>query len=271
MNSPSSIKTVDRLVRILDCFTPAQPAWSLTELSTHLQLPKSTLHRFLVSLETYGILHRDLHDKRWRLGPRLFAWGSLAAESIDLRRIARPVMRDLVAATGETVILTAYYGQEVICIDKVETNHSVRMTLEVGTRRPPHAGASCKVLMAYLPGEEIRAIIRDKGLPRLCTNTITDPDELLTELGAIRERGYAHSLEETDLGAWGVATPIRDWRGEVVAAIGVAGPISRLTDQLVQQCVALCRQAAQRISMLLGAGIGSRNEEQPQTKREASK
>ena len=262
MKDSTSVRTVDRLVGILDCFSPERPTWSLAELSAHLRLPKSTLHRFLISLESHGILRRDSDDKRWRLGYRLFIWGSLAAESTGLRQIARPVMRDLVAATGETAILTVYHQHEVICIDKVETNHPVRMTLDVGTHRLPHAGASCKVLMAYLPEEEIQAIIRDKGLPKLCTNTITDPDELAAELARIRERGYAESCEETDLGAWGVATPIRDWKGEVVAAIGIAGPSSRFTDgERVQQYVALCRQAAQRISALLGAGIESQGKE----------
>ncbi len=260
MNNSSSVKTVDRLVRILDCFSPGQPTWSLAELSVHLGLPKSTLHRFLVSLESHGILRRDPSDKRWRLGYRISVWGSLAAESTGLRHIARPVMRDLVAATGETAILTTYHEHEVICIEKVETSHSVRMTLDVGTRRFPHAGASSKALMAYLPEEEIQAIIQDKGLPKLCTNTITDSDELVAELARIQERGYAMSCEETDQGAWGVATPIRGRESEVVAAIGVAGPSSRFTDELLQQYVALCRQAAYRISTLLNAGTDSKDE-----------
>lgn len=257
MKNSSSVKTVDRLVRILESFSLEQPTWSLTELGARLGLPKSTLHRFLVSLESHGILRRDSGDKRWRLGYRLFLWGSLAAESTGLRYIARPIMRNLVAATGETAILTVYHEQEIICIEKVETSHSVRMTLAVGTRRCPHAGASSKILMAYLPEEEIQAIVRDKGLPRLCTNTITDSDELVAELARIRKRGYAKSCEETDRGAWGVATPIRDWKGEVVAAIGVAGPSSRFTDELVQQYVTLCRQAAHQMSTLLNAETDS--------------
>jgi IclR family KDG regulon transcriptional repressor len=253
VNSPS-VKTVDRLVRILDCFSPERPAWSLAELSAHLGLPKSTLHRFLVSLESHAILCRDFNDKRWRPGYRLLTWGSLAAESTGLRQFARPVMRDLVAATGETAILTVYRDHEVVCIEKVETSHSVRMTLDVGMHRHAHAGASSKVLMAYLPDEEVQAIVQNKGLPRLCRNTITAPDELRAELTRIREIGYAESHEETDPGAWGVATPICNRAGDVVAAIGIAGPSSRFTEGLHQRYVALCRQAARRISALLGGG-----------------
>lgn len=255
MTQPPAVKTVNRLVRVLDSFCPDRPTWSLAELSAHLNLPKSTLHRFLVSLESHGILRRDLDDKRWRLGYRLFVWGNLAAESTGLRHVAVPVMHDLVDATGETAILTAYHAQEVVCIAKVETNHPVRLALEVGTRRLPHAGASSKVLMAYLPKVEIDAIVHDTGLPKLCTNTITDPDKLEAELTKIREHGSALSCEETDRGAWGVATPIKDRNGCVVAAIGVAGPTSRFADDLTQRYVALCREAAQRISTLISTGI----------------
>jgi IclR family KDG regulon transcriptional repressor len=218
MKSQSSVKTIDRLVRILGCFTPEQRTWSLADLSAHLGQPKPTLHRFLVSMESYGILRRDPDDMRWRLGYRLVVWGSLAE---DLRHVARPMVRELADATKETAILTVYHNQNVICIDKVETSHPVRLTLEVGTHRAPHAGASSKVLMAHLPDEEIQAIICDKGLPKLCINTITDREALYVELSRIREQGYAESHEETDLGAWGVATPIRDTNGDVIAAIGI--------------------------------------------------
>ena len=257
MANTTSVKTLDRLVAVLDCFTRERPAWSLSDLSRELGIPKSTLHRFLNALAEHGILRNDPRDRRWRLGYRLLIWGSLAGDGLDLRHLARPILDELVAQTGETAILTAYDNHEVVCIEKVETDHPVRMTLQVGTRRPPHAGASSKVLMAYLPEEEIQAIIRGRGLPQLCVNTITDPEALREELARIRSQGYAESHEETDLGAWGVATPIFDQDGRVVAAIGVAGPRSRYTPERAREFVRLCCDAANRISSLLGATVGS--------------
>lgn len=250
----SDVKTLDRLTEVLDCFTHERPAWSLAELSAHLDVPKSTLHRLLAGLQTHGILRRDGGDKRWRLGYHLVIWGSVAAESTSLRDLAKPVMRDLVRATGETAILTVYHDHEVLCLDLCETPHPVRLRLAVGTRRPPHAGASSKVLMAYLPEEEIQAILDAEGLPRLCTHTITDPAELRAELARIRAQGYAESMEETDPGAWGVATPIRDWRGRVVAAIGIAAPTMRYSPEKARECVALCRRASEQISSAMGTG-----------------
>ncbi len=251
MDDSSQVKTIDRLVRVLECFSPERSTWSLAELAAELDLPKSTLHRFLVGLEVHGILRRDADDRKWRLGHRLFIWGSLAAESTGLRHIARPIMHTLAGETGETTILTVYHNHEVICTDKVETSHHVRLTLEVGARRACHAGASSKILMAYLPEPETQAIIRDKGLPKLCTNTLTDPDKLKAELARIRERGYAQSLEETDMGAWGVAAPIRDWNGQVVGAIGLAGPTLRYSKEAMRQHAVRCCQAADEITELL--------------------
>jgi DNA-binding IclR family transcriptional regulator len=255
MTVSTSVKTVDRLVRIVDSFSSSQLSWSLTDLSEHLDLPKSTLHRFLRSLEAHGILRQDDQSKQWHLGYHLFVWGNLAEQSTALRDIARPVMRDLVADTGEMALLTVYHAQEVVCVEKVESRHSVRLALDVGSRRPPHAGASSKVLMAYLPEEEVDCVIRDQGLPQLCVNTVTNRDELEEELARIREQGYAKSVEETDTGAWGVATPVRDWDGEVIAAIGVAGPTSRFGEELTEQYVAHCEQASQRISAALFAQV----------------
>ncbi len=260
MDDSSQVKTIDRLVRVLECFTSERATWSLAELALELDLPKSTLHRFLVGLEVHGILRRDADDRKWRLGHRLFIWGSLAAESTGLRQIARPIMHKLADHTGETTILTVYHNHVVICTDKVETSHPVRLNLEVGARRACHAGASSKILMAYLPEEEIQAIICDKGLPKLCTNTITHPKKLKAELARIRECGYAMSIEETDPGAWGIAAPIRDWRGEVVGAIGIAGPSLRYEEDKLKQQIALCCQAALEVSSLLTTGQHIQND-----------
>ena len=255
MKRSSSVTTVNRLVEVLDSFCQDQPVWSLAHLSVKLNLPKSTLHRFLTGLEVHGILRRDPDDKLWRLGYRLVQWGRLAEKSTGLAELAEPFLRNIAAATGETVALTVYAEQEVVCIAKVDTQHSVRLALDVGERRPAHAGASSKVLMAFLSPDEIDTIINNQGLPRLCSGTVTEPDVLRAELDTIREQGYALSVEETDPGAWGIATPIFGHKDQVVAAIGVIGPSLRFSAELAQRYVAVCQEAARDISRLVGAHI----------------
>jgi IclR family transcriptional regulator, KDG regulon repressor len=251
----SEVKTINRLVEILDHIALENGSLSLADLSTQLKMPKSTLHRFLTGLESHGILRRDEDDKKWRLGYHLIVWGSAAEENSALREIARPVMGELVVSTGETAILTVYQNHEVTCIDMCETNHPVRLKMEVGTNRPAHAGASSKVLLAHLREQEVMEIVKEKGLPKLYINTITDASELLAELARIRERGYADSLEETDPGAWGVATPIWDLRGKLVGAVGVAGPTMRYSKDKVVDYAALCRDASNKITARFSAGI----------------
>jgi DNA-binding IclR family transcriptional regulator len=251
----SAVKTIDRFVEILDYFAQGHDVVSLTEFSNYLKLPKSTLHRFLMGLESHGIVRRDANDKKWRLGYHLIVWGQAAAESTTLREIANPLMTELVAASGETAILTIYHDHQVLCIDMTETSHTLRLKMEIGAQRAAHAGASSKVLIAYLPDDEVMAIVKEKGLPRLCTNTITDVNELKAELARIRTRGYADSLEETDPGAWGVATPIRDWKGQIVGAIGVAGPTMRYSSEKVKQYALQCGEYAEKISSALGLSI----------------
>ncbi len=251
MDNPA-VRTIDRIVTVLDCFTREQPAWSLAELSVRLGTPKSTLHRFLIGLETHGIVRRDGQDRRWRLGYHLVVWGSCAAESTSLRDVTRPAICRLMEASGETAILTVYQNGEVICLDVCESPHAVQLRLAVGMRRPAHAGASAKVLLAYRPEEEIEAVIRTSGLPRLCEQTITEGRALQQDLACIVAQGYAISLEETDPGAWGVATPVFDERGQVVAAIGLAGPTLRYSPDKVEQWVALCREAARDVGRMLG-------------------
>ncbi len=257
MPKSSSVTAVDRLVSVLDSFSPERSTWSLSELSAHLGLPKSTLHRFLVSLETHHILRRNPGDKLWQPGYRLLYWGELAEQTTGLIQVTQLLMEGLAEATGEMIVLTAYSDHEVICLARIDARHPVRLELEVGARRPAHAGASSKILTAFLPEEEVQAIIRDRGLPRLCTNTITDPDHLAAELAQIRAQRYSQSIEETDLGAWGIATPIFKRGQVVVGSLGVAGPIQRYSDGLAQHYVALCREACNTVSIQLGARPGA--------------
>jgi len=261
MNAPnveeSGVKTVDRMVSILECFTLEKPAWSLADLTSQLKVPKSSLHRHLMGLEHHGILRRDA-NKLWHLGYRLFIWGTLVPEISNLQHISKPFIRDLFHATNESVILTIYDNHEIVCIDKLESNHAVRLTLSVGMRRMAHAGASSKILMAYLPEDEIQAIIEKKGLIKLSANTIIDPGELKAELARIRQNGYAFSVEETDSGAWGVATPILDNGEQVVAGIGIAGPKSRLSNTLQAKYVDLCLLASEEITKIFRGETSSK-------------
>jgi len=249
----SAVRTVNRISDILNCFTCEQPLLNLTTISNTLNLPKSTCHRLLTALEAQGFLARDTAGRGYRLGYQLLYWGMVAQTTLDLRNEALPSLQALCETTGETAILSIRDGNVGICLAMVESSQSVRLTMQVGRRIMLHAGASSKVLWAFLPEPEIRQILAEIELSPVQVNTITDREQLLLELGRIRERGYAVSFEETDAGAMGIAAPVYDHAGQPIAGIGIAAPLSRFPAERVSVMAPAVVDAARALSARLGA------------------
>jgi len=170
----SAVRTVNRISDILNCFTSEQPLLNLTTISNTLNLPKSTCHRLLTALEAQGFLARDTAGRGYRLGYQLLYWGMVAQTTLDLRNEALPSLQALCETTGETAILSIRDGNVGICLAMVESSQSVRLTMQVGRRIMLHAGASSKVLWAFLPEPEIRQILAEIELSPVQVNTITD-------------------------------------------------------------------------------------------------
>jgi DNA-binding IclR family transcriptional regulator len=248
------MKALDKTLRVLDSFTPSSPEWGLFELGEATRLPVSTLHRIMSVLRRHGLMIQDPSSKRYRLGYAAIELGRRAAAGLPVRQVAEPEMRRLAADTGETVILTVLNDahDRSICVERVDTRYFLRLHLEVGSINFLHAGASSKVLLAYLPEAEVDELIERVGLPPLARNTITDGDALKRELASIRRRGYAYSREETDPDAWGVAAPIMSVDGRALAALGIAGPTSRYSVEARRRHVGLAMAAAARVADSLG-------------------
>jgi DNA-binding IclR family transcriptional regulator len=249
----SGVRTVDRVAAILGCFSEEDPYLSLSEISERLDLAKSTTHRLLKSMLANGFLTREPDSREYSLGYQFMYWASIVSRVFDLRDLARPVLEELNQVTGETAILTVLEDLWVVCVEKVESRKAVRLAMPIGQRRWPHAGASAKVLMAYMSSEDIEATITGMGLPRLMDKTITAPEALKAELRQVRERGFATSFEETDTGTMGVAAPVMDGGGQVVAGIGIACPISRCGRAEVPDLARLVSDAARKLSGQLGS------------------
>jgi DNA-binding IclR family transcriptional regulator len=169
---------------------------------------------------------------------------------MNLRNVAKPIMEELAKQTDETVILEVVDGFHGLCIEKVESSQSMKCTSQVGKRVPLHAGAPTKILMAYLPAEKIEQII-EQGLQKFTESTVTEPDILRNQLEEIRQKGYCISNGELDLGSLGIAFPIRNHEGKVIAAISVVGPEFRVADK-INQFLLYCQSAAAAISQQLG-------------------
>jgi IclR family acetate operon transcriptional repressor len=220
---------LERTIRVLSLFSPDKPEWATTEIGRASGLAVPTVHRILTALHRHEFVVRDQVTKRFRLGPAVLALGRTASASTDLHGASLPALEALAAQTGETALLTVLseHRDRAVCLERVESQQPLRLSVQRGRDLPLHAGASQKALLAFMPDAEAEEILAGP-LEKLCDATIDDPQRLRKELRAIRERGWATSFEETNIGVWGLAMTLVDERGRAVAAIGVAGPRDRL-------------------------------------------
>ena len=192
------------------------------ELSVLLDTPTSTVYRYLRTLTAFGFV--DRHDGRYLLGPRLVIGSGTNVTSEQLIRIADPVLRYLVAETGETAVVTRRIGLSAVCLHQVESSQPLRVSLAPGSMSPLHAGATGRVLLAYALPEIVEAVIA-RGLEQVTPAT---PDEavLRETLNETKETGIARSEGELISGSVGIAAPIFREEG-IIGAVGILGPEGR--------------------------------------------
>lgn len=250
--SPYRVQVLDRALAVIDALAEDSGGISLAQLSTKLKLHKSTVHRLVMVLERHRLLEKHSETGRYRLGLKLFELGSRAIAGMDLRERARPHLQRVMYETDETVHLCVLDEGEVLYVDKIEPQRSVRMASSVGRRMPVHCTAVGKAILAELPASEIEEIVRQHGLRPATRRTVRTPAELSAELAAIRSRGYSIDDEENEEGVRCVGAAILDSTGSAVAAISVSGPSFRITKEKVPVVSRSVVAAAQAISAQLG-------------------
>lgn len=246
------LKSASKALDILLSFRDGPGEQGISEISSRLGIPKATVYRLVDTLRAKGFLFRDPATDKYRLGLTLFELGELAAASVDLRKIAFPIMTELRDRTNESVVLYIRDGFHRICLEMVECRHVLRQFTEVGRRLPLGAGACGKLLLAHMSAEDIEKYLREGFIVRYTDNTITDPSVLRTHLATIRKEGYAISIGERIQGVSSVAAPVLDTNGRVVAALGISGPTVRIHAENLEQYRVLVISAAKEISSLLG-------------------
>ncbi|RIV40918.1 IclR family transcriptional regulator [Micromonospora radicis] len=203
---------------MLDAFSPASPALSLSELARRAELPLPTAYRRVAELVRWGALERG-DDGRYRIGLRLWEVGSLAPRGLGLRELALPIMEDLYEVTHENVQLAVRQDLELVFIERIAGRHAVPVLTRVGGRFALHATGVGLVLLAYAPAE-VQEQVLAAPLERYTELTVTDPVRLRRRLAEVRRVGYAVSDRQVTMDALSVAAPIRAPEG-VVAAISL--------------------------------------------------
>lgn len=246
-----TIKSVQRALAILKCFSFEEYELNLVQLSKKLNLHKSTVHRFVKTLESEGFLQKNTEKETYMLGMKIFELGRVVHETMDLRNIALPVMRELAHSADRTVFLSVVVNKQKVCIEKVEAGQGLQPSIKVGQVVPLHAGSSGKVLLAYMSEEEVEEILAGQELFAFTPNTVVSKKHLQEQMVEIRKNGYAVGFEEKVMGGAGISAPIIDHHGQVKAAISLTGPTSIIQSQqdaLIPKVV----DAARKISAKLG-------------------
>ena len=232
--TPTS-QTVNKTLSLLDLLTVGEPERSASEISRDADLPYSTAFRLLATLVRLRFLEYNAQTRKYRLGLKLLELGYIVAQQLDLPRLATPVLHAVATEANETAHLSMRDGDEGVLVAKVETSHSVRLHTALGRRVPLHAGASMKVILAFLSDESIDDYIRRSELPKLAPNTVQAAARLWNDIRAIRRQGYAISRSEQSAGAAGVSAPVRNHMGDVVAGLTISGPEQRFTPKTVER------------------------------------
>jgi DNA-binding IclR family transcriptional regulator len=250
--SPYRVQVLDRALAALEILANRDGECSLVDLCAEMKLHKSTVHRIAMVLEQHRLVDKNPANGRYRLGLRLFEFGSKAIAAVDLRGRARPYLDRLQRQFGETVFFCILDDGQVFYVEKVESQQSVRTACTVGSRAPAYCTAVGKAMLAELPETEVNEVIRRWGLKAVTANTITTAAALKAELRAVSSRGYAIDNEEKEEGLRCVSAAVRGHSGKLFAAMSVSGPAFRMTKERIPEVGQAVTRAANELSAQLG-------------------
>lgn len=248
----AQVQSLTRGLAILQCLARTEGGLTLTDIAHRVQLPPSTTHRLLSTLEKTGYVFQAGDLGLWYVGIEAFTVGSSFLANRDFVAQSHAFMRRLMEQAGETTNLAILDGTEAVFIDQVQCRETMRTIVKLGSRVPLHASGVGKAIFASLPDDRIDAMLKIRGLPRITENTITSPETMWASIRVIRQRGWSFDDEEHLPGTRCVAAPFYDEHAEPLGAISVAGPLSRLSDERIRQLGPLVSHTAEEITRRLG-------------------
>lgn len=247
-----SVPALAKALTLLETIAQSRRGMSLSHLSRELQLPKSSTHCLLLTLERHGYLQRNNQTRRYTFGLKFYSLASTALAQMRIRDIAAPLLHSLMKQTGLTVHMAVLEGGEAVLIDKVEPPGLITLATWIGKRMDVHCTGVGKSLIAYLSESELDSIVIEHRLSRHNENTITSAGKLKNHLALIRKQGYSLDDEEDELGLRCISSAVLDHTGKAIAAISVAGPTSRITAENVHSLANKVKHTAAAISQQFG-------------------
>ena len=248
-----NITSLQRGLRMLQLMGQSGRGLPASEIAKLSGLPVSTVHRFLVNLETGGFLSKD-ELGNYHLGVACVSLGQAAREQLDVRKVSLAHLEQLNRTTRETVHLTVRHKLTAVYIEKLDSPEPLRIHSRIGATVPLYCTAVGKVMLAYLDSDEQERLINEMELRRFTENTVGSIQELKTQLGRVRKDGFACDLEEHESHIRCIAAPIFDHAGAVNASLSVTGPAVRMSTARLREIAPLVREAGLKISRELGFG-----------------
>lgn len=250
MTTEENISSVAKALRILKAFNK-NSVWRVGELTDELGFSKSTVSRLIQTLVEEEFLTDDPDNPGYRIGSSLLSLGGHFVSNSELYQEVAPVLNKLVLETGESVHIAVRNKRKVLYLNKQLGSYYSDIQTQIGSLNPVHATSSGKILLAHSPDTTIDLILND-DLEAFTAHTRTNPLMLRQELEDIRRQGYVFSRDELSIGNYSIAAPVYNYENEVVCAIALVGPTSRLTDAKKERFIRLIIRSAQEASERLG-------------------
>lgn len=252
MSSTYEVPSVSRAMKILELLAHSQRGLALSDISRRLEIPKSSAHVLIKTLEDLGYLRISKMNGRYSFGLKLVSLSNMALENLDLREQARPFLQQLMLRTGLTVHLAILEGTEAVIVEKVEPPGILRLATWVGRRLDANSSGVGKALLAFTVDEKHHKRFVSQPMARHNKNTISSPQRLARELQKVRRQGYAFEDEEGEIGFRCIGVPLYDSASRVIAAISIAGSTSQISNDKLPSLISAVKRTALLISEHLG-------------------
>jgi len=243
-------KTLVKGLQVIELLAGSDRARGVSELARELELTKSNVHRLLTTLLAQGYVRKLADNSAYELTSKIWEIGSQVHSRLDVIKVAREAMVKLERETGESVHLSILDGREVVYVDKLDGSHPIKAYTTIGGRAPVWCVATGKALLAFAPASVVEDVA--SSLTSFTEPTIVTRKDLVEELESIRRSGYAVNNGEWRDGVAGLAAPVRNSSGNVVAAIGISGPAIRFRQKDIKARAIATVDAALEVSAALG-------------------
>lgn len=249
-----SVKVLEKFIKVLDIYRYTENSFTLDEITKKTGLSKTTVFRILKTFERAGFFKFDPADEKYFLGLRFLELGGIVYESLSIRKIASPYLDGLAQNFKAIVLLGILKDDQLMYLDKRESESIIRVSSYMGLKRPPYYGMLGMTLLAHMDEAEAKRLLELFPPTKITEKTLIDVGEVLERLEETRRLGYYVERGEVIEGLLGVGAPIRDYSGQVVAALGVTQAAFQVKEGDMERLVNDLLVASQSISRELGFG-----------------